>query len=485
MNIDRARAFFDRSVFRPDIPQQPRCFTVGYLNGDGLEKGEYSLCGAAAADEVSGVTPVTALHSFLPTLTSLLPPSSSSTRSPHQPPFDSNTWQCTPPGHSHTLTTLVGPPTDPFWRRAQAAVAPAVTVGCRTHVGLNCWIFRLTAEAKGHLTFPLRYYSQLEDESQETLLSTTTMQMVEVRRGDRTKSAKRTVGSVIALDAPFSVELGLASGKEGLRGFQSSPNYGGCSKEGMELFPYFAAVAVAKSRQNESAYLPWRIPACDFSRAKQRIQLGGSEAVARNSTTRYGPYRGYSLVREFEPLMKHKSVKESVEREIEATDGDNSHLFLTDFLVTSLEYGEAVGVRLLHGGRRTVGRTLCRNDQANMIRRVEVWRKKASTTVSEKLWGSETVRVERERADSDASGNPSWWETTSRICHDGLIITSIRVSRVRLPDWVADGDQTSVVLWLSIVFSVLLARAYNVLFSFFLALLAAHASISLLATARS
>ncbi|KAJ7607756.1 hypothetical protein FB45DRAFT_1008433 [Roridomyces roridus] len=156
MNIDRARAFFDRSVFRPDIPQQPRCFTVGYLNGDGLEKGEYSLCGAAAADEVSGVTPVTALHSFLPTLTSLLPPSSSSTRSPQQPPFDSNTWQCTPPGHSHTLTTLVGPPTDPFWRRAQAAVAPAVTVGCRTHVGLNCWIFRLTAEAKGHLSAALR-----------------------------------------------------------------------------------------------------------------------------------------------------------------------------------------------------------------------------------------------------------------------------------------------------------------------------------------
>ncbi|KAJ7625817.1 hypothetical protein FB45DRAFT_1060433 [Roridomyces roridus] len=162
----------------------------------------WSGFGAAAADEVSGVTPVTALHSFLPTLTSLLPPSSSSTRSPQQAPFDLNPWQYTPPGHSHTLTTLVGPPTDPVWRRAQAAVAPAATVGCRTHVGLDCWIFCLTAEAKGHPsaalrigtpgdsrsvssypTFPLRYYSQLEDESQQTLLSTTMMRMTEARVG--------------------------------------------------------------------------------------------------------------------------------------------------------------------------------------------------------------------------------------------------------------------------------------------------------------
>ncbi|KAJ7608401.1 hypothetical protein FB45DRAFT_1067493 [Roridomyces roridus] len=101
--------FFDRSVPRPDIPRRPRCSTVGYLNGHGLEKGGNSLCGAAAADEVSGVTPVTALHSFLPTVTSLLPPSSSSTRSPQKPPIDSTTCQYTP---SHTLTALVGPPSD-------------------------------------------------------------------------------------------------------------------------------------------------------------------------------------------------------------------------------------------------------------------------------------------------------------------------------------------------------------------------------------
>ncbi|KAJ7616072.1 hypothetical protein FB45DRAFT_1035228 [Roridomyces roridus] len=112
MNIDQARVFFNRSVPRPDIPRRPRWSTVGYLSGDGLEKGGNSLCGAAAADEVSGVTPVTALHSFLPTVTSLLPPSSSSTRSPQKPPIDSTTCQYTPPGHSHTLTALVGLPSD-------------------------------------------------------------------------------------------------------------------------------------------------------------------------------------------------------------------------------------------------------------------------------------------------------------------------------------------------------------------------------------
>ncbi|KAJ7612076.1 hypothetical protein FB45DRAFT_1009343 [Roridomyces roridus] len=111
-NIDQARVFFDRSVPGPDITRRPRCSTVGFLNGDGLEQGGNSLCGAAAVDEVSGVTSVTALHSFLPTVTSLLPPSSSSTRSPQKPPIHSTTCQYTPPGHSHTLTALVGPPSD-------------------------------------------------------------------------------------------------------------------------------------------------------------------------------------------------------------------------------------------------------------------------------------------------------------------------------------------------------------------------------------
>ncbi|KAJ7607198.1 hypothetical protein FB45DRAFT_1011435 [Roridomyces roridus] len=79
-NIDQARVFFDRSVPGPDIPRRPRCSTVGFLNGDGLEQGGNSLCGAAAADE--------------------------------KPPIHSTTCQYTPPGHSHTLTALVGPPSD-------------------------------------------------------------------------------------------------------------------------------------------------------------------------------------------------------------------------------------------------------------------------------------------------------------------------------------------------------------------------------------